>query len=78
MRDRGAKLLAGQPEPQRWSRTGARRGTSASDAGGARGAASAGAGSAGPGVSHVKAADPAAAVPGARGGASGKPPATTG
>jgi hypothetical protein len=70
--------LPGQPEPQRWSRVGARRGTSVSDAGGARGAAAAGARSGVPGGPHVRAAGPAAAVPGARGCVWGKPPLAAG
>lgn len=62
-----------QSEPQRWSRLGACRGTSASDAGGERGAAAAGVRSAGPGGPHVRTAEAVAAVPGARGGVWGKP-----
>lgn len=65
----------GQPEPQRWSRVGARRGTSVSDAGGARGAATAGARRRGPGRPHVRAA---AAARAARGGVWGKPPPAAG
>lgn len=67
----------GQPEPQRWSRVGARRGTSVSDAGGARGAATAGARRRGPGRPHVRAAG-AAAARAARGGVWGKRPPAAG
>lgn len=67
-----------QSEPQRWSRLGACRGTSASDAGGERGAAAAGVRSAGPGGPHVRTAEAVAAVPGARGGVWGKPLAAAG
>lgn len=77
-RDWEGRLLSGQPEPQRWIRIGALRGTSVSDAGGARGAAAAGTRSAGPGGPHVRAAEPAAAIPGARGGVWGKPPPAAG
>lgn len=73
---------AGRPEPQRWSRVGARRGTSVSDAGGARGAATAGARRGGPGRPHVRAAGAAgtaaAAARAARGGVWGKPPPAAG
>lgn len=69
----------GHPEPQRWSRVGARRGTSVSDAGGARGAATAGARRRGPGRPHVRAAGAAAAAGrAARGGVWGKPPPAAG
>lgn len=72
----------GQPEPQRWSRVGARRGTSVSDAGGARGAATAGARRRGPGRPHVRGAGAAAAaaavVRAARGAVWGKPPPAAG
>lgn len=77
-RDWEGRLVSGQPEPQRWIRIGALRGTSVSDAGGARGAAAAGTRSAGPGGPHVRAAEPAAAIPGARGGVWGKPPPAAG
>lgn len=80
-RDREGKLSTPrQPEPQRWSRVGARRGTSVSNAGGARGAATAGARTRGPGRSHVRAAGAAAAraARAAPGGVWGKPPPAAG